>query len=677
VYCSKKCAIATAQTNLLRTVTSSACASATSSVSQKNADCKSAQLAKSAAQAKAIEEARLVNIATDYVFYVSNLNDSGNGSLREAINLGNKAKGPKIYIQFLVAGTIVIQSSLPKFENTIKILGSSAPNWSYLGRPVVKIDCNGYNGLEIKQIVSECEIDGLEIINSLTSGIVILGKNNIVYNCYIHDNKEHGIAIGVLSQGNIIGRVKTNLENGNKIPSNVITNNGQSGIVINFASNNSIQNNYIGVDYTGNNAHGNKANGIYILNNSSNNAIGGPLYTNVVTGEANDPTGDKGTVTPVFVIPNLGNVISGNGLYGITIQNSRDISVMGNFVGTNYNGSIAIPNNGSGIYISNCNYIYIYGCSINDNPFVYYNVISGNNGHGIEIVYTNYVFIRGNFIGINAYNNNVIPNKFNGIKVGRSTSNIIVGGVIPLGNVISGNKKNGIYVTETASSFETYNTFGGLFAFGQAAPNGENGILIDSNVKNVTIGNGADARTNVFSGNTKNGIKVAGSSNNVVIEALIAGLDTKGSSILPNGENGIFITENSTEILIGNKIESIIYKSVISGNKKNGIFIENNSDGNIVTNCIIGLNVVESGDGLGNGKDGILIKSNANKVTNLKYPNVICSNNGHGIRILGKDNIITQNYVGINTVGVKYPNKLQPEILGNPKTNIIKDNYTP
>ena len=33
---------------------------------------------------------------------------------------------------------------------------------------------------------------------------------------------------------------------------------------------------------------------------------------NPATGQANDPTGNKGTVTPVFVVPPLGNLISGN-----------------------------------------------------------------------------------------------------------------------------------------------------------------------------------------------------------------------------------------------------------------------------------------------------------------------------------------------------------------------------
>ena len=39
-----------------------------------------------------------------------------------------------------------------------------------------------------------------------------------------------------------------------------------------------------------------------------------------MTGQANNPTGSKGTVTPVFVVPPLGNLISGNNRDGVLIE---------------------------------------------------------------------------------------------------------------------------------------------------------------------------------------------------------------------------------------------------------------------------------------------------------------------------------------------------------------------
>ena len=59
-------------------------------------------------------------------------------------------------------------------------------------------------------------------------------------------------------------------------------------------------------------------------------------------------------------------------------------------------------------------------------------------------------------------------------------------------------------MTGTARGFTTFNTFGGLHAFGGAAPNGNDGVLITS------TGGDNLVRTNVMSGNTRNGIELAG-----------------------------------------------------------------------------------------------------------------------------------------------------------------------
>ena len=65
------------------------------------------------------------------------------------------------------------------------------------------------------------------------------------------------------------------------------------------------------------------------------NEIGGTAFTDPATGAANDPTGNKGTTTPVFVVPPLGNLISGNGANGVLIDSGSQNNVLnGNFVGT-------------------------------------------------------------------------------------------------------------------------------------------------------------------------------------------------------------------------------------------------------------------------------------------------------------------------------------------------------
>lgn len=57
------------------------------------------------------------------VFQVTSINDSGPGSLREAIELAN-ANGEADTIEFMVTGTIVLQSNLPTLTESVVIQGS-------------------------------------------------------------------------------------------------------------------------------------------------------------------------------------------------------------------------------------------------------------------------------------------------------------------------------------------------------------------------------------------------------------------------------------------------------------------------------------------------------------------------------------------------------------------------
>ena len=243
------------------------------------------------------------------------------------------------------------------------------------------------------------------------------------------------------------------------------------------------------------------------------NEIGGTASVDTSTGAANDPTGDKGQVTPVFVVPPLGNLVSGNGGNGILIEgNSQDNVLNGNFVGTTANGDAALGNALDGVDINGADNNALIGCQAQDNPFIYYNVASGNGANGLQITDFNNIVVHANFFGVGANNSTVIGNALNGILVDGSSQNVQVGGIIPLGNVSAGNGQNGIEVTDTVGGFTTFNTFGGLFAFGGAAPNGNDGLLITATGGNQTV------QTNVFSGNANNGIEIGGNTSGVTVD---------------------------------------------------------------------------------------------------------------------------------------------------------------
>ena len=145
------------------------------------------------------------------------------------------------------------------------------------------------------------------------------------------------------------------------------------------SSGNTVVSNRIGTNRGGSLRIGNGGAGILITQRSNNNEIGGTAFVDKSTGQANNPTGNKGTTTPVFVVPPLGNLVSANRGAGIEIEDRSSGNMLnGNFVGTTADGNGALGNGGDGVWIVNANNNSLTGCKFVNNPFVYYNVISGN-----------------------------------------------------------------------------------------------------------------------------------------------------------------------------------------------------------------------------------------------------------------------------------------------------------
>ena len=161
--------------------------------------------------------------------------------------------------------------------------------------------------------------------------------------------------------------------------SNVISGNRGNGISLTLTKDNIISMNYIGTDPAGdtNAGFGNFQNGILVTERSTGNLIGGQA-----TG-GNNPTGTKGTVTAVFQQPPQGNLISGNHGDGVLIAGVSSANVLsGNFIGTNVAGTAALGNLLDGVDIESSSSNSLIGCTLFQNPFVFYNVIGGNRGNG-------------------------------------------------------------------------------------------------------------------------------------------------------------------------------------------------------------------------------------------------------------------------------------------------------
>ena len=634
-------------------------------------------------------------------FTVTNLNDSGAGSLREAI-AGVNATAPDTAntISFAITGTIVLASDLAAITRPVAIVAGSTATGN---PPTVGIDFDGNAGLVFDTGSQGSQLVGLALGDANGAGVTLNAGNILLNNNFIGlaldgsaaGNSGDGVLVTASSSGNQIGTNPENIalsqagEPTTEVVSNVISANGGHGINLQGSDDNTIVSNRVGTNADGTAAMGNGGNGIYLTAGADGNVLGGPYAGYNSSGEQNNPTGNKGTASDIVIVaPPLGNLVSSNAGDGIRIDsNSTGNTMFGNYVGTSASGVSALGNQGDGVAIVDSDLNSLHGCQVVDNPFIYYNVVSGNAGNGILVTNSDHVTIRANFVGLGADNSTVVANGNDGVLINGTSQNTQVGGVIPLGNVIAGNTNNGIEVADTASGFSTLNTFAGITAFFGAAPNGNNGILITSTGGNQTI------QTNVISGNVNNGIEISGNASDVTIVPNIIGLDTRGDGIIANGGNGILITGTAHDIVVANEdVESnlsVIRQNTVSGNAEYGIVIAGNAYNNTIADSAIGTDIQEE-SALPNGAGGVLISSTGtgNVVgqantgwSPLPSPaanvNVISGNDGSGVELGAgvNGNAVINNWIGLNLQGqATLPN--DSPIVNNGGNNLIYGNYT-
>jgi parallel beta-helix repeat protein len=612
---------------------------------------------------------------------VSSLNDAGPGSLRAAILAANASPAAdSTVITFCVNGTITLAAGLPTIARNITIDATSAPTHVTGGPPVVELDFNGHPGLIFGIGSDGSHLLGVAVDDASGNGVTLddnsitLDDNYIGLNLAGAKAGNGGNGVLVWSESNR-DDIEPNPSDAPGVVANVISGNRLNGIELADSSSNVVEDNRIGTNAAGTSAIANGGDGIYISHGSRGNKIGGTAYVNTVTGKANNPTGSKGTVTPVFVVPPLGNLISGNDGNGVLIDNgSRGNVLNGNFIGTTASGDGALGNGGNGVWIAGAPGNSLVGCKFVNNPFVYYNVISGNRRNGLRVTNSDNVTVQGNFFGIGANNTTIVKNQLDGILVDGTSKNTHVGGVIPLGNVSAGNGLNGIAVLGKARGFVTFNTFGGLLAFKGAAPNGLNGVLITS------TGGDNLVRTNVLSGNKGNGIELAGNASGVTIDPNIVGLNTKGNGVLPNGGDGLLIEGTAHGNVVGGTLVSVIPQNTFSGNLGYGVAIEGRAHNNHVFRSFIGTQLLGV-KALGNKKGGVLIAGTANHnligLTTLLPADLISGNSGIGVTLTPGTlrNSVINNYIGLNRFG-RYLRNSGPSVVNIGRHNTIRGNWT-
>ena len=384
------------------------------------------------------------HLARASVFTVTNLADSGSGSLRQAIIDANNHSGPDT-IDFNITGCTdslcIIQplSALPPLTDAGTIIDGT----TQLGATVVVNGeqagfCSGF------QIVSsDSAIKGLWIEEFEGNGIEIDGidlTGNTVSGNYIVDNDMHGVFVGG-GQGHTIGG-DTSAER------NLISGSGWSGIFVTGPG-------PAGSTVSGNDITYSGQYGVHIVDGAQNNTIGG------------DTAAER-------------NLIMGNELSGILISGTDSMSntVRGNYIGTDgtgYKGNVQ-----SGVCIA----------SAPNNTIGPDNVISGNKLHGVFIsgCSASGNTVSGNYIGTDASGTASVGNFYNGIKIADGAQDNTVGP----DNVISGNVWSGVLIggSGTMSNTVSGNCIGTKASCTRDLGNGWAGVNIELHAHNNTVGPG-------------------------------------------------------------------------------------------------------------------------------------------------------------------------------------------
>ncbi len=583
---------------------------------------------------------QFITIPTSPFFGVCNLNDSGGGSLRQAI-IDVNSQPPGAYTilisvpapQIFQPHTIHLLSPLPAVHNPVVIDAvTDQLDWDPVNRrPVVQVDgaAAGQNANGLVLNGSGNFVAGLILSNFGGSAIILQGgTGDTVADSYIGTDPT-----GTLSRPNNIGITVRNGANhatiglgtlpdsGIKVPGNLISGNLQEGILLTTAGvvRTRVEFNKIGTDYLGRSALPNRNDGIVINQGSSDNRI---RY----------------------------NQISGNIAAGVSVQDraSHHNVIAGNLIGTNFAGTLPVPNH-TGVEVNQALDTIIGRpgtVKVRHMTFSLGNLISGNTvGVNVINVQPNLTggekgaIIRNNRIGTDTTGMAPIPNASGGVTIQNSIGTT-VGAPDPLFyNVIAANGNQGILIAGGSSRSLIEGNFIGTDITGRRALSNTIGVYIQGGLNN-TVGGTVPGSGNVLSGNSAAGLTVVSvpfnPSTGNVIQGNLIGTDPTHTIAVPNGV-GINVAQMAANTTIGGTTPGS--GNVIFYNSTYGISISDQSTGALLEGNAI----------FGNGIHGVLIARASNNTVGGLTPgaaNAIAGDGGDGVLVdTGTGNLIEANSI--------------------------------
>jgi hypothetical protein len=427
--------------------------------------------------------------ACGVTFVVTNTNDAGSGSLRQAI-LDANATGGADQIHFNIPGggvhTIVPLTMLPTLTDDAGVVldgytqpGSNANTLPAGDDAHPRIELSGIStfgfGSAIESQSANNVIRGF-VIGNFGRGIYLGGSSsfNVITGNFIGTDRT-----GTASRSNPVGIAVAGSDHriGGPAPTdrNLISGNNGPGVSVGIAYRVVISGNFFGLQPDGASALSNNGAGIE-LQSSADCVIGGPT-----SGERN-----------VFSANSQGGVRVIGGFGG------GGNSILGNWFGLSASGGTA-QSNGVGIVLGfGAVSTRVGGPAPGEGNTIaghFTGIYLGDAGSGNVI--------RGNRIGTNPAGTQAMPNG-TGISFLRSSDTTIGGSETGAGNVISGNLDDGIFITEFSDrTFIAGNRIGVTDAL-SSMPNGKNGIVLHSS--DNTIGGVDPAAANVIAFNGGRGV---------------------------------------------------------------------------------------------------------------------------------------------------------------------------
>jgi parallel beta-helix repeat protein len=445
------------------------------------------------------------------VFLVTTTNDTGEGSLRKALSDANNNPGLDL-IGFDIPGpgvhTITPLSKLPNIMDPVTIDASTQPGFD--GTPLIEINASLMGPYQVFDVFAgNTNIRGFAINRVLGGTAIILWTigGDVIEGNFFGTDPSGTVAPGNAYNAVIVHSPNNRIGGRNAFSRNIFSGNGYPALALAGpgAYGNVVRGNYFGTDVSGTVKLGNTQEDILVIGGASYDTIGGPESgaRNVISGSTFQP--------------------------GISIIDSTvtGIQIIGNYIGTDASGMIAMGNAGNGIYLRDA-----VANAIGGRVFGSRNIISGNQSPGVFLDgKARKIEVLNNYIGVGELGFVAMPNT-KGVVINGASDNLIEG------NTISGNTIYGVEIRNVGASGNRVkgNTIGLSAAYAIPVGNGLHGVLIN-NTSSDTIGGTTAEEGNTIGFNGGAGISIAGGNKNFLRNNSIFGNKALGIDLFPPGVN--------------------------------------------------------------------------------------------------------------------------------------------